>query len=153
MGKSTKSILSLAFPIKFCLKSLPPGEDNDYLIVRFYSLKNGWYYVGDSKSGLHDWNAVHDYPVAIEGKNPQEIVSVDLYLWDNATHFILYGEYIFHENPTEHYTIICTDWDILGELDIRNSFRPPRISNNYLTIFDFKWFDDFRGFILGEYPY
>jgi hypothetical protein len=145
--------LTLIIPIKFCLKSLPSDDNKDFYIIRFYDLRHKWFLVGD-KNGMYDENTVSDYVVYIEGKNPQKIVSRDLYLCDRKTYFIIYGIAKIDEMSFEvegsgrtlvdkRYTIYSTGWDILNEIDSRNSFRL-KFSRKYLTLYDYKWFDYLR---------
>lgn len=142
-------LITFIFPTKFCLKSYPQGSDKQFYIVRYDCMKNWWILAGDSK-GLYDWNEALDIPIDIKGKDIQEIMSGDLYLRNLPTYFVLWGEVEIQKQYDEDNNLIyqqhvinCTDWDILDRIHSRNQFRM-KFSNKYLTIYDYKWFDDFR---------
>ncbi len=148
----TTFVISLVFPTKFCLEKYPSSTENDFLIVRHDNLKNWWIIAGD-ENGLYDWNTVSDIPVTIKGKNINNIISSDLYLNNMPTYFVLYGEIQLQEQYSEsngtvsyNYTINCTNWDILENIYSRNKFRT-NFSRKYLTVYDYKWFDNFRKLI------
>lgn len=141
-------LITLVFPVKFCVKTYP-SNGNEFYVLRYDCLKNWWMLAGDS-DGLYDWNTAPDQPVNIKGENFQETISGDLYLSDMPTYFIVWGDAEVQEQYDEkndvlfkEYNINCYDWDILKEVHSRNEFRM-RFSNDYLNIYDYKWFDDFR---------
>ena len=143
-------IVSFILPIKFCRFQYPsPNSKKDFLVVRHDSTKNWWILTGD-KEGLQDWDTVPDIPVTVKGKRIEDIVSADLYVNFEPTYFILWGDIETKENYDPKYQIVsreividCTDWDILGDLSSRNSFRSI-FCRKYLTIYDYKWFDVVR---------
>ena len=140
------------FPVKFCLQQYPDKNiDRNFVVVRHDSTKNWWIITGD-KNGLKDFDKLPDIPVEIEGKKIEEIVSYDLYMDFEPTYFVLWGDIEEKEvrdivNGKEivskQLTINCTDWDVLYEVSSRNEFRA-KFPRKYLTIYDFKWFDNFR---------
>ena len=145
-------LLTFVIPIKVCRTALPTEE---FYVVEFYGLRNGWYLVGDN-TGMLDENLIWTIPVVIEGKNPQARVSKDLYFRDTGTRFIIYGSAIINEYThiiensedmliERRYLLNSMGWDILGDVNSRNPLRFA-LNNFYLTIYDYKWFDDFRGF-------
>ena len=148
-------LVSFFFPIKFCMKYYPSDGDKDFVVVRLDNTKNWWIKCGD-KNGLSDWETISDNPVTIKGKNIQNIVSADLYKNNTPTYFILFGETEIKEYRKalndnsqvvqREFIINCTDWDVYKEVNSTNGFRNI-FSNKYLTIYDFKWFDNFRKFI------
>ena len=152
-------ILTFIFPIKFCLESLPIDIKSDFFVIKYHDLENLWVLVGD-KTGLFDENTVSDYPIDIVGKDPRNIISGDLYYGERNTYIVIYGSSFENRNEfkvdnsetilvEKAYLINSTGWDILGVIDSRNSFRM-KYYKNYLTIYDYKWFDEFRKFF-GEF--
>lgn len=144
-------LITFIFPVKFCVKTLPINNQQKFYIVRFDCLKNWWVLAGDS-DGLYDWNTISDTPVYLKGNNFQKKISGDLYLRDMPTYFIVWGDAEVLKEYDEEYDIVlqqyvinCTDWNVLNEVNSRNTFRM-NFSNKYLTIYDYKWFDDFRSF-------
>jgi len=140
--------VSFVFPVKFCLRSYPDG-DAPFCVVRYDGMKNWWILAGD-ETGLYDWNTVSDQPVGIVGKNFEDVISGDLYLWDMPTYFVLWGDVTVkeeyddnHNVVSRQYTVDCTDWDVLERVHSRNEFRM-NFSSRYLTVYDYKWFDEFR---------
>jgi len=93
-------LLTLIFPIKFCLKSFPSDNKGDFYVVRYRDLEGAWFLVGD-KTGIYDESTVSDYIVYIDGKDLCDIVSGDLYLWERDTNFILYGTATIEEDSYE----------------------------------------------------
>lgn len=129
---------SLILPIKFCTKAYPSGGSEDFIVVRYDITKNWWILSGDA-NGLYDWNTQSDIPVEIKGINFEEKISADLYLHDKPAYFILWGDI----ELTDYYTITCTDWDVLEKINSKNKFRMT-LNRDCLTIYDYKWFDNFR---------
>lgn len=101
-----------------------------------------WLLVGNNE-GMFDEQTMVDYPVSVENHDPKKIVSGDLYTHNRNTYFIIYGTAIRKES---RYTIENNQWNILGDIDSRNSFRL-NFSRKYLTIYDYKWFDNVREWI------
>jgi len=139
--------ITFIFPVKFTIRLLPVEDDSKFYIIRFVSdPTNSWILIGDN-TGLYDRIAPKDFRVYLEGsQNPQEIVSGDLYLWDAHTHFIVWGELTPDTVNAMAGTIYCTRWEIYGIINSRRPFRN-RLPKNYLTIWDYRWFDDFRRWI------
>ena len=142
--------ISFVFPVKFTLKDVPYNDERDFLVIWFNTNLNQWLLLGD-KNEMNTIDTMgKDISVIIEGANPREEASMDLWLW--GTLFIVYGEILSEEYIAENYdfntdrelrVIRSTKWNILGEIRTRNSFRR-LFSKRYLTVYDLRWFDYVR---------
>lgn len=144
--------ISFVFPIKRCIIDYPTAEDGEFYVVRYDCTMCCWLLTGD-ENGITDWNTTSDVPVFIQGVDLKQIVSADL--WDDfqETYFVLWGkgeEKVDYDEGEDCRTIImrklivnCTDWDVLADFSTHNMFRY-NFSRKYLTLYDYKWFDELR---------
>ncbi|MBQ6893031.1 MAG: hypothetical protein IJN48_02390 [Clostridia bacterium] len=148
-------MFTLLMPTKFCLSSLPKNSDREYYIVnqatRSIIGDNNGLYQDDTRRELfvpmHIWDSkVYS---TVFGKLSRDI------WWGTDTLFIIYGEATIEKNIDEdgevfEYTIDIDDWDIYGKINTNNKFRA-LFPKNYLTIYDYYWFDYVRDYLFAYY--
>ncbi len=142
-------MFTLLMPTKLCLSALPENSDTEYYV-----------YNPSTRSIIGDNTGLYQDDISRELFVPMYIWDSKVYstvfrnlsqeIWNNGTDtlFILYGEATIEEDFDEDgevfkYTIDIEDWDIYGEIKTNNKFRA-LFPKNYLTIYDYYWFDYVR---------
>lgn len=144
-------------PVKFCLSSLPTG-DEEFYVVRYIYERNRSVIIGDN-TGMYEEGSSPERLVHIEGNNFNNILSRDIVMHTVSTTFIVRGDVRIDEEWDKKYygdtgdailyTITCTSWDILGKIETYNWWRSI-FPKSYLNIYDYIWFDNLR-YDLGIY--
>ncbi len=140
-------VFTSLIPIKLCVISLPQSEEEFYVV----QLNTGCI-IGDHK-GIYRDSADRVLSASMYQRNSKfysvviKRLSQDIW-WDVDTLFIVYGHASIEEVHSGadiilEYSIDVTDWDVYGEVKTINPVRT-LFSKNYLTIYDYYWFDVVR---------
>ncbi len=148
-------LLTFMIPTKICLSALPSNNNKEYYIVN-----SGTKHIIGDNGGMYNDNIRRE-------------LFVPTYIWDSKVYsavfkplsrdiwmgmdtlFIIYGKATIEEGVDEHgkvlkYSIDVNDWDIYGRIVTNNKFRT-LFPKNYLTIYDYYWFDYFRDYLFYYY--